>query len=187
MRAVRAAVSHPVTAKFRRGWALGEETAPDFARRMEDAGACAVAVHGRFAEQLYRGSADWGVVARVKEAVDVPVIGNGDVRTGADAVALTVRTGCDAVMIARGAEGNPWVFAQAKAALEGVPEPLAPDAREREGKNIVRMRKHAMWYLAGLPGAAAARAKINACVSVEDFDRVFYELLAFLGEHEQEG
>ena len=201
VRAIRAAVAHPVTVKFRRGWAQGEETAPDFARRMEDAGACAVAVHGRFAEQLYRGSADWGVVARVKEAVDVPVIGNGDVRTGADAVALTVRTGCDAVMIARGAEGNPWVFAQAKAALEGVPEPPAPGARERiamarrharllsrrEGKNIVRMRKHAMWYLAGLPGAAAARAKINACVSVEDFDRVFDELLALLGEHEQEG
>ena len=201
VRAVRSAVSHPVTAKFRRGWALGGETAPDFARRMEDAGACAVAVHGRFAEQLYRGSADWGVVARVKEAVDVPVIGNGDVRSGADAVALTARTGCDAVMIARGAEGNPWVFAQAKAALAGVPKPPAPDARERiamarrharllarrEGKNIVRMRKHAMWYLAGLPGAAAARAKINACVSVEDFDRVFDELLAFLGGHEQEG
>ena len=201
VRAIRAAVAHPVTVKFRRGWAQGEETAPDFARRMEDAGACAVAVHGRFAEQLYRGSADWDVVARVKEAVDVPVIGNGDVRSGADAVALTARTGCDAVMIARGAEGNPWVFAQAKAALAGVPEPPAPDARERiamarrharllarrEGKNIVRMRKHAMWYLAGLPGAAAARAKINACVSVEDFDRVFDELLAFLGGHEQEG
>ncbi|MSA61464.1 tRNA dihydrouridine synthase DusB [Gordonibacter pamelaeae] len=201
VRAIRAAVAHPVTVKFRRGWAMGAETAPDFARRMEDAGACAVAVHGRFAEQLYRGSADWDVVARVKEAVDVPVIGNGDVRSGADAVALTARTGCDAVMIARGAEGNPWVFAQAKAALAGVPEPPAPDARERiamarrharllarrEGKNIVRMRKHAMWYLAGLPGAAAARAKINACVSVEDFDRVLDELLAFLGGHEQEG
>ena len=201
VRAIRAAVAHPVTVKFRRGWAMGAETAPDFARRMEDAGACAVAVHGRFAEQLYRGSADWDVVARVKEAVDVPVIGNGDVRSGADAVALTARTGCDAVMIARGAEGNPWVFAQATAALAGVPEPPAPDARERiamarrharllarrEGKNIVRMRKHAMWYLAGLPGAAAARAKINACVSVEDFDRVFDELLAFLGGHEQEG
>ena len=201
VRAIRAAVAHPVTVKFRRGYRMGEETAVDFARRMEEAGAAAMAVHGRFAEQLYRGSADWDVVARVKEAVDVPVIGNGDVRSGADAVALTARTGCDAVMIARGAEGNPWVFAQAKAALAGVPEPPAPDARERiamarrharllarrEGKNIVRMRKHAMWYLAGLPGAAAARAKINACVSVEDFDRVFDELLAFLGGHEQEG
>ena len=196
VRAIRAAVAHPVTVKFRRGWAQGEETAPDFARRMEDAGACAVAVHGRFAEQLYRGSADWGVVARVKEAVDVPVIGNGDVRTGADAVALTVRTGCDAVMIARGAEGNPWVFAQAKAALEGVPEPPAPGARERiamarrharllsrrEGKNIVRMRKHAMWYMAGLPGAAQARGRINYCTTLSDFDAVFDELLEIARE-----
>lgn len=197
--AVRAAVEHPVTVKFRRGWALGDETAPAFARRMEAAGACAVAVHGRFAEQLYRGSADWGVIARVKEAVSVPVVGNGDVRTGADAVALTARTGCDAVMIARGAEGNPWVFAQAKAALAGQPEPPAPTIDERiamarrharllaqrEGRNIVRMRKHAMWYLAGLPGAAAARGKINACVDVGDFDCVFDELLEVAAEHER--
>ncbi len=197
VRAVRAAVGHPVTVKFRRGWAEGDETCADFARRMEDAGACAVAVHGRYAEQLYRGSADWGAIARVKAAVGVPVVGNGDVRTGADAVAITRRTGCDAVMIARGAEGNPWVFAQAKAALAGEPEPAPPsvEARlamarrharllaEREGKNIVRMRKHAMWYLAGLPGAAAARARINACVSVEDFDAVFDELLACAQAH----
>ena len=195
VRAVAAAVEHPVTVKFRLGWATGEETAPEFARLMEDAGAAAVAVHGRFAEQLYRGSADWGAVARVKEAVGVPVVGNGDVRTGGDAVAMVARTGCDAVMIARGAEGNPWVFAQAKAALAGEPEPSAPGAgervamarrharllSEREGKNIVRMRKHAMWYMAGLPGASAARSKINACVSVEDFDRVFDELLAYGG------
>lgn len=197
VRAVRAAVEHPVTVKFRRGWAMGEETAPAFARRMEDAGASAVAVHGRFAEQLYRGSAEWGAVARVKEAVRVPVVGNGDVRCGADAAAMRVRTGCDAVMIARGAEGNPWVFAQAKAALAGRPEPPAPGAAERiamarrharllaqrEGRNIVRMRKHAMWYMAGLPGAAAARGKINACVAVEDFDAVFDELLEIAAAH----
>ena len=96
VRAVTRAVEHPVAVKFRRGWAEGDETAPEFARRMEDAGAAMVAVHGRFAEQLYRGSADWGVIARVKEAVRVPVTGNGDVRCGADAAAMVARTGCDA-------------------------------------------------------------------------------------------
>lgn len=191
VRAVSAAVEHPVTVKFRRGWAEGDETCVEFARRMEDAGAAAAAVHGRYALQLYRGRAEWDAIARVKAAVSIPVVGNGDVKCGADAVALVERTGCDAVMIARAAEGNPWVFAQCKAALAGEPEPAKPSVEERiamarrharllaerEGRNIVRMRKHAMWYMTSLPGAAAARAKINACVSVEDFDRVFDELL----------
>lgn len=191
VRAVSAAVEHPVTVKFRRGWAEGDETCVEFARRMEDAGAAAVAVHGRYALQLYRGRAEWDAIARVKATVSIPVVGNGDVKCGADAVALVERTGCDAVMIARAAEGNPWVFAQCKAALAGESEPAKPSVEERiamarrharllaerEGRNIVRMRKHAMWYMTGLPGAAAARAKINACVSVEDFDRVFDELL----------
>lgn len=191
VRAVSAAVEHPVTVKFRRGWAEGDETCVEFARRMEDAGAAAVAVHGRYALQLYRGRAEWDAIARAKAAVSIPVVGNGDVKCGADAVALVERTGCDAVMIARAAEGNPWVFAQCKATLAGEPEPAKPSVEERiamarrharllaerEGRNIVRMRKHAMWYMTGLPGAAAARAKINACVSVEDFDRVFDELL----------
>lgn len=193
VRAVSAAVEHPVTVKFRRGWAEGDETCVEFARRMEDAGAAAVAVHGRYALQLYRGRAEWDAIARVKAAVSIPVVGNGDVKCGADAVALVERTGCDAVMIARAAEGNPWVFAQCKAALAGEPEPAKPSVEERiamarrharllaerEGRNIVRMRKHAMWYMTGLPGAAAARAKLNACVSVEDFDRVFDELLVY--------
>ena len=195
VRAVSAAVEHPVTVKFRRGWAEGDETCVEFARRMEDAGAAAVAVHGRYALQLYRGRAEWDAIARVKAAVSIPVVGNGDVKCGADAVALVERTGCDAVMIARAAEGNPWVFAQSKAALAGEPEPAKPSVEERiamarrharllaerEGRNIVRMRKHAMWYMTGLPGAAAARAKLNACVSVEDFDRVFDELLVYSG------
>lgn len=197
VRAVSAAVEHPVTVKFRRGWAEGDETCVEFARRMEDAGAAAVAVHGRYALQLYRGRAEWDAIARVKVAVSIPVVGNGDVKCGADAVALVERTGCDAVMIARAAEGNPWVFAQCKAALAGEPEPAKPSVEERiamarrharllaerEGRNIVRMRKHAMWYMTGLPGAAAARAKINACVSVEDFDRVFDELLEIASLH----
>ena len=191
VRAVKAAVAHPVTVKFRRGWGLGDETAPAFARCMEEAGADAVTVHGRFAEQLYRGSADWGVIARVRAAVSVPVVGNGDIRSGADAAAMVAATGCDGVMIARGAEGNPWLFSQVQATLAGQPEPAPPTVDERiamarrhaellthrEGRNIVRMRKHAMWYLAGLPGAAAARGRINYCTTLDDFDRVFDELL----------
>ena len=195
--AVSGAVQHPVTVKFRRGWAEGEETAPEFAKRMEQAGAAAMTVHGRYSEQLYRGRADWGAIARVKEAVRVPVVGNGDIRSGADAVRMREETGCDAVMIARGAEGNPWLFAQVKAALIGEEEPVKPDAAERiemarrharlltqrEGRNIVRMRKHAMWYMTGLPGAAAARGKLNYCTTLEDFDAVFDELLEAVDAH----
>lgn len=198
VREVNEAVSCPVTVKFRRGWSLGDESASEFARRMEAAGAAAVTVHGRYAEQLYRGCADWGVIGRVKEAVSIPVVGNGDIRSGEDAVSMRRQTGCDAVMIARGAEGNPWIFAEVKAALAGDPAPRRPSACERvemarrharlltqrEGRNIVRMRKHAMWYMAGLPGAAAARGRINYCTTLEDFDVVFDELLGQIASHE---
>ena len=187
--AVVSAVSHPVTCKFRRGFAQGDETAPEFAKRMEQAGASAVAVHGRFAEQMYRGSADWSVIAKVKRSVAIPVVGNGDITDGDSAVRMAEQTGCDALMIARGAQGNPWIFAEVKAALEGR-EYQAPSLQERldmarrhaellthrEGRNIVRMRKHAAWYVTGLPGAARARGMFNECVSLEDFNRVFDEL-----------
>lgn len=184
--AVVKAVDSPVTCKFRRGWTMEEETAPEFAKRLEQAGAAAVTVHGRYGEQMYRGRADWGAVARVKDAVTIPVVGNGDITCGADAVAMARRTGCDAVMIARGAQGNPWIFADVKAALEGR-EFQAPTTAERlsmarrhaqllakrEGRNIVRMRKHAAWYVTGLPGAARARGMFNECSSLQDFDHVF--------------
>ena len=191
--AVSRAVSHPVTCKFRRGFALGDETAPEFARRMEQAGAAGVTVHGRFAEQMYSGCADWGVIAKVKQAVSIPVVGNGDLMSGEDVVRMFDETGCDAAMIARGAQGNPWIFAEAKAALAGKPyckptveERLAMARRHaellthREGRNIVRMRKHAAWYVTGLPGAARARGMFNECSSLEDFERVFDELESML-------
>ena len=193
VRAIVQAVDVPVTCKFRRGFYQDAETAPEFARRMEDAGAAALAVHGRFAQQMYQGCADWGVIERVVGAVSVPVIGNGDVTSGAAASDMVMQTGCDAVMVARAAEGNPWIFGQVKAALAGEPEPALPTFEERiamarrhaellthrEGKNIVRMRKHAAWYMRGLPGASTARGKFNECVTLEDFNQVFDEVLAY--------
>lgn len=188
--AVKHAVEHPVTVKFRRGWSEGVETAPEFAKRMEGAGADMMVLHGRYAEQLYHGKADWEVIAKTKAAVSVPVIGNGDVVDASSALKLIERTDCDGIMIARAAEGNPWVFAQVKAALKGANVPASPTAVERiamarrhaelltrrSGKNIVRMRKHAMWYMSGLPGASVARSKFNYCISLADFNSVFDEL-----------
>lgn len=185
---VSRSVDVPVTVKFRRGFHEGEETAPDFAARMERAGAAAVAVHGRFAEQFYRGSADWGTVARVKQAVSIPVVGNGDVCSGKDAAALVAATSCDAVMVGRASRGNPWVFAQVKAALEGESAPQEPTLRERmdmacrharllaeeDGSpKIVRMRRHAMDYVAGFPGAAELRRLISEAVTVDEFCQLF--------------
>lgn len=184
----------PVTVKFRRGWDIGHESAPDFAKVLEAAGARALTIHGRFAQQLYHGCADWGCIRRVKDSVAIPVVGNGDVKSADDVVAIVRETGCDAVMIARAAQGNPWIFAQAKAALAGESITSAPDAAERieaakrharllDGANkrsIVRMRKHAAWYLHGLPGASKAREALMGCCSLEDFEHVLDDMSARL-------
>lgn len=194
VREVSRAIERPLTVKFRRGFALGEETAPEFAQRMEEAGARALVIHGRYAQQMYAGRADWDVIRRAKEVVDVPVVGNGDVFSGEDAKALIGQTACDALMVARGAQGNPWIFSQVKAVLAGKEEPEGPSCAERiqmakrhaqllserEGRNIVRMRKQAAWYVKGLPGAAFARGRFNSCIDLGDFNAVFDELLAAL-------
>lgn len=191
VRRVSETVEHPVTVKFRKGYCAGEDKAVEFARMMEQAGASAVAVHGRTAAQFYTGTADWDVIARVKRAVSIPVIGNGDVKSGFDAVALVEQTGCDAVMVGRAAQGNPWLFSQVKAALRGEEEPALPSAEQRVamahrhaellsqrmGNNLVYMRKHVMWYLRGIPGAARARGDLNQCVTIDDFDAVLERLL----------
>lgn len=200
VRQVSAAVEHPVTVKFRKGYAEGEDIAVEFAQRMEEAGAAAMAVHGRTAAQFYTGRADWDVIARVKQAVSVPVIGNGDVRSGADAVALVRHTNCDAVMIGRGTQGNPWIFSQVKAALAGLGEPAEPSIEQRVamahkhaellsarmGNTLVYMRKHVMWYLHGIPGASKARGQLNQCVTLADFDAVLEQLLEDAARIERE-
>lgn len=198
VREMERAVDHPVTVKFRRGYREGEETAVDFARRMEDAGASACAVHGRYAQQMYHGVSDLDVIARVKAATSIPVIGNGDIRCGEDACRMLSGTSCDSIMVARAAQGNPWIFSQLKASITRQTPGEAPTQAQRiamarthatllshrGGNTLCRMRKHAMWYIFGLPGAAAARGRINACVTLDDFNNLFDELLERI--HEQQ-
>lgn len=161
----------PVTVKIRRGRRMGEEVAPDFARAMEQAGAAAVAVHGRYANQLYRGEADWGTIRRVADAVDVPVIGSGDVRCHDDALRMLHHTGCVAVMVARGTYGNPWVFGG-----------RVPDAHMRlaafechvrllgaTGAHLAKARSLAGWYFRGMPHAASWRNEAMGCATLADF------------------
>lgn len=191
-------VSCPVTVKFRRGYELDNETALDFGKRMEDSGASAVAIHGRYAQQFYRGKADWNIIKTLKEKLSIPVIGNGDVVDGKSALAMLEFTNCDAIMVGRGAQGNPWVFKDIASRLSGGPGYAGPSVREkmelatrhakmlseRDGRNIVRMRKHAMWYVAGTKDAAATRRKINDAVTFDDFALLF-EQACFLTEQAQ--
>lgn len=167
----------PVTAKIRMGFERGTNTAVETAKVLESAGVAAVAVHGRTREQYYEGKADWQVIADVKNVVSIPVIGNGDVMTGQDAIDMMERTGCDGVMIARGALGNPWIFRDATALWNGEELPEAPSNEERirtlikhldliiedKGERIAvkEIRKHVGWYIKGMHGAAAFRREVN--------------------------
>ncbi len=171
--AVVKAVDLPVTVKMRKGWDEGAVTCVEVARRCEAAGAAAIAVHGRTREQMYTPPIDPGCIAAVKAAVSVPVIGNGDVTSAAEALALLRQTGCDAVMIGRGALGSPWLFAEVKAALAGEPLPPRPGLRQRmavmcaqlysmceekgEEAAMRQARTQAPYYMKGLRGAAQLR------------------------------
>ena len=174
--AVSKATRLPVTAKIRAGWDETCINASEVARICESSGAQAIAVHARTRMQQYSGRADWSIIKKVKKSVSVPVLGNGDVRSGADAVNMIAQTGCDGVIVGRAAQGNPWIFAEIRAFLTG--EAYAPPTpRERvdmalrhfdletrlhgEKKGLLEMRKHIAWYVSGLPGAAKFRDSIN--------------------------
>ena len=185
---VRGAGGRPVTVKMRLGWDKGSINCVELARAMEQAGVAAVAVHGRTKSQMYAGRADWDYIRAVKEAVTIPVIANGDIFSAADAVHILKYTGADLAMVGRGCLGNPWLFQQAKAALEGREVPPLPPLAQRcdtavrqfelsaahKGEHIacLEARKHYAWYLKGVPYAGYWKEQICQVSTLEEIHRI---------------
>ena len=176
----------PVTVKIRAGWDTDHINAAEVAGACESAGAAAVAVHGRTREQYYSGKADWSVIAAVKRAVSrIPVIGNGDVQSRADGIRMMEETGCDLVMIGRGALGNPWIFDRDHEGKPNAEELKAvmlkhlTDTAELKGDHIavLEMRKHVGWYLKGRPGAAAFRNEVNRIEDIGELKKAIASVL----------
>lgn len=186
------AIQKPVTVKIRKGFDEGHVNAVEIAKIAEASGAAAVAVHGRTREQYYSGKADWDIIRQVKEAVSIPVIGNGDVVSAEAAEKMLRTTGCDGIMIGRGAQGNPWIFRQILHWMETGEPLLAPSIQEiketmrrhagllveykGEYTAVREMRKHVAWYTAGLPNSARLRAKVNEAASMEDLEVLIGQL-----------
>ena len=183
------AIDKPVTVKFRKGFGADEVQAIEMAKAAEAAGAAAVAVHGRTIEQYYSGKADWEIIAKVKDIVSIPVIGNGDIFTPEDAKNMMEQTNCDGVMIGRGAQGNPWIFHQIKTYLETGMVPEKPPFSEvcrmilrhakmqiewkGEKRGMREMRSHAAWYTAGYPHSASLRRAMNTVETYEQLEELF--------------
>lgn len=191
--AVKKAADVPVTAKIRLGWDQQNINCVEIAKRLEQSGMHWITVHGRTREQFYAGQADWEWIARVKNAVRLPIVGNGDVFSGADAQALFSRTKCDHLAVGRGARGNPWIFKQIKARLkEGLCLP-PPSVEERaalalrhlmmkveydgEARAVKEMRPHLMWYLKGTAGSAQLRNSINTASALPELKKIIEQLL----------
>ena len=191
------AINKPVTVKIRKGFDENHVNAVEIAKIIEEAGAAAVAIHGRTREQYYSGKADWDIIRQVKEAVSIPVIGNGDVVSAESALALRTQTGCDGVMIGRGAQGNPWIFSDLIQYERTGSIPPRPDyaairnmllrhARmqiEFKGDylGIREMRKHVAWYTKGLKGSAKLRDDINKVESYEELEKLADERVSLPG------
>lgn len=193
----------PVTVKIRAGWDGGHKNAVEVALACQEAGAAAITVHGRTRDQMYMGHADWDVIAQVKQAVEVPVIGNGDVVDGPSAARLLAETGCDMVMVGRGALGNPWVFRQINAYLTDSCTLLPPPGpaervlviqrhvealcREKgEARAMREARKHVGWYLHGMRGAAEFRRRAGGLSTREDLDLLLRDVFAAAQQGPQE-
>lgn len=188
------AVKIPVTVKFRAGWDDSSRNAVEIAKAVEAAGVSAVAVHGRTRQQFYEGKADWGIIAEVKQAVKVPVFGNGDIFTVEDGLRMLAETGVDGLMIGRGADGNPWIFRELAAVLRGEERPAAPSLQERlaqaaehldmlidykgEHISVKEMRRHISAYLKGLPHAAEFRGRFHKVDTREQFMELLAEYAA---------
>lgn len=193
IRAMADAVDCPVTVKIRAGWDDSSINAPEMAKMLEQAGAAAITVHGRTRTQFYAGHADWSVIRRVKQAVSVPVFGNGDITCGMDAVRMLDETGCDGVMVGRAAQGNPWIFRDIACALNGLPFEK-PSIRDRvemairhmdmesalrgEDRAMLEMRKHVAWYMAGERGCGKLREKVNTLTDAQQVRETLYDYLA---------